>query len=196
MSIRNSSARWGAVSQLLPWLIALLIFTQITLGLTLKLFLHPGPPFFATMDTHKSIGVTILVLVVIRLLWRWMNPVPTLPTTLKPYERSLARINHAALYVVLLAMPLSGWIGSSAGGNAVRWFNLFPVPNLVGKNRPLAGVMGETHEVLAICLGLILVLHIAAALKHHFVLRDDTLRRMLPMGTTAIASGIAARQQI
>ncbi|MGH2411892.1 MAG: cytochrome b, partial [Chloroflexota bacterium] len=118
-----------------------------------------------------------------------------LPTTLKPHERALARITHAALYVVLFAMPLSGWIGSSAGGHPVKWFNLFTLPMLVGKNRPLSGVMGETHEVLAICLGLIVVLHIAAALKHHFVLRDDTLRRMLPMGTAATASGIAGRQE-
>jgi cytochrome b561 len=194
MSIRNSSAHWGAVSQLLHWLIALLIFTQIALGLTLKLFLHPGPSFFATMDTHKSIGVTILALVVIRLLWRWMNPVPKLPATLKPYERTLARFTHGALYAVLFAMPLSGWIGSSAGGHPVKWFNLFTLPTLVGRSRSLSRLMGETHETLAICLGLILVLHVAAALKHHFVLRDDTLRRMFPLGTTA--SGIAGRQKV
>jgi cytochrome b561 len=195
MSIRNSSARWGAVSQSLHWLIALLIFTQIALGLTMKAFLRPGPTFFAIIGIHKSIGITILALVVIRLLWRLMNPVPGLPATLEPYERVLALFTHAALYVILFAMPLSGWIGSSAGGHAVRWFNLFPVPNLVGKSRPLAGIMGTTHEVLAICLVLVLTLHIAAALRHHFVLEDDTLRRMLPGSAKGTVAEVPDRQE-
>jgi len=195
MSIRNSSVRWGAVSQLLHWLIALLILTQIALGITMKVFLHPGPTFLAIIGVHKSIGVTILALVVIRLLWRLMNPVPKLPNTLEPYEQTLARLTHAALYVILLAMPLSGWIGSAAGGHPVKWFNLFTLPMLVGKNRSLSGVMGDTHEALAIGLGLILVLHIAAALRHHFVLQDDTLRRMLPMGRPGTVAELTGRQK-
>lgn len=195
MSIRNSSVRWGAVSQSLHWLIALFILTQIALGITMKAFLRPGPTFFAIMGIHKSIGITILALVVIRLIWRLMNPVPELPTTLKPYERVLARFTHAALYVILFGMPLSGWIGSSAGGHDVRWFNLFTVPNLVGKDRPLSGIMGATHEVLAICLVLVLTLHIAAALRHHFVLKDDALRRMLPGGTTVTVAEVPDRQE-
>jgi cytochrome b561 len=179
MSIRNTDARWGAVAQLLHWSIVVLMATQVTLGLTLK-SLHPGPTFFAIIDTHKSIGMTILALAVIRLLWRWANPVPELPGTLQPYERVLARLTHAGLYVIIFAMPLTGWIGSSAHGFTVKWFGLFAVPNPVSKDLPLSAFMGEAHTALAIAFGLIVTLHIAATFKHHFVLRDDTLRRMLP----------------
>ncbi len=197
MPIRNSGIRWGAVSQLLHWLIVALIILQVSLALTAKT-LPRGPALFAIIGYHKSIGITILGLAVIRLLWRWMNPVPALPTTLKPYERGLARFTHAGLYVILFAMPLSGWMGSSAHGIPVKWFNLLTVPALVGKDLPLSKLMGEVHYALAISLGVIVSLHIAAALKHHFVLRDDTLRRMLPGGRTTpsyeVPGGDAAKQ--
>lgn len=183
MSIRNSGARWGALSQLLHWLIVALICAQVSLALTAK-ELHPGHARFTLIGYHKSIGITILTLAVIRLVWRWMNPVPALPDTLRPYEKALARFTHAALYVILFAMPLSGWIGSSAHAFPVRWFNVFTVPALVGKNLPLSSAMGKVHYAFAILLGVVVVLHIAAALKHHFVLKDDTLRRMLPGGGT------------
>lgn len=179
MSIRNTDARWGAVAQLLHWSIVVLMAIQVALGLTLKT-LHPGPTFFAIINTHKSIGITILALAVIRLLWRWANPVPALPGNLEPHERVLAHVTHAGLYVIIFAMPLSGWIGSSAHGFTVKWFGLFAVPNPVSKDLPLSGLMGELHTALAIAFGLIVAVHIAAAFKHHFVLRDDTLRRMLP----------------
>lgn len=179
MSIRNTDARWGAVAQLLHWSIVVLMAIQVALGLTLKT-LHPGPTFFAIINTHKSIGITILALAAIRLLWRWANPVPALPGNLEPYERVLAHVTHAGLYVIIFAMPLSGWIGSSAHGFTVKWFGLFAVPNPVSKDLPLSGLMGELHTALAIAFGLIVAVHIAAAFKHHFVLRDDTLRRMLP----------------
>jgi cytochrome b561 len=179
MSIRNTHARWGAVAQLLHWSIVILMATQVTLGLTLKT-LRPGPTFFAIINTHKSIGITILALALIRLLWRWANPVPALPGNLKPYERVLARVTHIGLYVIIFAMPLTGWIGSSAHGFTVKWFGLFAVPNLVSKDLPLSGLMGGLHTALAIAFGFIVALHIVAAFRHHFVLRDGTLRRMLP----------------
>lgn len=181
MSIRNSSVRWGALSQLLHWLIVALICAQVVLALTAK-ELHPGHTRFALIGYHKSIGVTILALAVIRLLWRWTNPVPELPNSLKPHEKALARFTHAALYVILFAMPLSGWIGSSAHAFPVRWFNLFTVPAIVGKNLTLSSEMGKVHYAFAILLGVVVSLHIVAALWHHFVQKDDTLRRMLPGG--------------
>lgn len=192
MSIRNSSARWGALSQLLHWLIVALICAQVTLALTAK-ELHPGHTRFALIGYHKSIGITILTLAVLRLLWRWMNPVPALPTTLKPHEKALARFTHAALYVILFAMPLSGWIGSSAHAFPVRWFNLFTVPAIVGKNLPLSSEMGKVHYAFAILLGVVVTLHIAAALWHQFVLKDDTLRRMLPGTGASRSPGIPSR---
>ena len=179
MIFRNTRARWGAVSQLLHWLIVALIAVQVTLGL-IGLELPLGMDKLATLARHKSIGITLLALAALRLLWRWMNPVPVLPGNLRPYERLLAHFTHASLYALLFALPLTGWIMSSARGFPVSWFNLVQLPNPVSKSDTLYHAMVEVHAVLAVSLGVILALHVAAALKHHFVLKDDTLRRMLP----------------
>jgi cytochrome b561 len=178
MQVRNTTARWGSVAQFLHWLIVALIITQLVLALIAS-ELH-GMAKLATLARHKSVGITILMLAVVRLLWRLGNPTPPLPLTLKPYERVLAKFTHAALYVLIFAMPLSGWIMSSARGFPVSWFSLFQLPDLVAKNRPLYEAMLTTHGVLACALVAIATLHALAALKHHFVLKDTVLRRMLP----------------
>lgn len=183
MKLRNTPTRWGALSQLLHWLIAALIGLQVVLGV-LGTALPLSMAKLATLARHKSLGITILGLVLIRLAWRMLNPTPALPGTLKPYERRLARGTHASLYALLIALPLTGWIMSSARGFPVSWFNLVQLPNPVGRNVPLYHALVRVHITLAIGLGLVLALHIAAAIKHHFVLKDDTLRRMLP-GTHA-----------
>lgn len=177
---RNTTTRWGTPAQLLHWLIALLIGVQALLGVR-GVALPLGMAKLATLARHKSLGITLLALVVIRLLWRGVNPRPALPDNLKPYERRLAHGTHATLYGLLVALPVSGWLMSSARGFPVSWFNLVTLPNLVSRNLPLYHVLIRVHVVLAITLGLALVLHIAAALKHHFVLHDDTLRRMVPL---------------
>ena len=183
--LRNTRARWGALSQLFHWLIAALIGVQIALGL-IGTELPLSMTKLATLARHKSLGITLLALMLVRLMWRALNPTPALPDTLKPHERVLARITHTGLYVLVIALPLTGWIMSSARGFPVSWFNLFQLPNLVGRNAALYHAMVRLHVLLAIALGLILVLHVAAAIKHHFVLKDDTLRRMLPGAGTAL----------
>jgi cytochrome b561/polyisoprenoid-binding protein YceI len=195
MMLRNTTARWGAVSQLLHWLIVALVALQAGLGLT-GLMLPIGMEKLAVLARHKSVGITILGLATLRLLWRWLNPTPPLPANLRPYERLLARFTHAALYVLLLAMPLTGWIMSSARGFTVSWFNLFELPNLVPKSERLYAAMIRTHAALATALALVIALHIAAALKHHFVLKDDTLRRMLPSGRITLGVLAAALMAI
>ncbi|MFZ1098637.1 MAG: cytochrome b [Steroidobacteraceae bacterium] len=179
MAIRNTPRRWGSVTQTLHWLIVALIVVQVTLA-----FIAEGLPLgerkLATFAYHKSVGITIFALAIIRLAWRSANPTPELPGTLKPYERALARFTHAALYVLLFAMPLSGWMMSSARGFPVSWFGMFQLPDLVPKSKPLYQALVDTHAALACALGAVVALHIAGALKHHFVLRDDVLRRMLP----------------
>jgi cytochrome b561/polyisoprenoid-binding protein YceI len=186
MIIRNTRERWGSLSQLLHWLIVALIALQATLGLT-GMLLPLGVEKLGVLARHKSIGITILGLAVLRLLWRWLNPTPPLPSNLKPHERFLAHFTHAALYALLFAMPLTGWIMSSARGFPVSWFHVFQLPDLVHKNERLYDAMVTTHAALAIALGLTVALHIAGALKHHFVLKDDTLRRMLPSGRMTLA---------
>jgi len=180
MAIRNTVHRWGAVAQLLHWLIVALIITQFTLA-TLFDDLPPSARKLALLARHKSVGITILMLAVLRLLWRWGNPTPPLPDTLRPWERSLARLTHALLYLLLFAVPLAGWTMSSARGFPVSWFGFFTLPDLVPKNKALYEVLVTTHGILAWTLGVVAIIHMLAALKHHFVLKDDVLRRMLPL---------------
>jgi cytochrome b561 len=183
MALRNTTHRWGAVAQLLHWLIVALIITQFTLA-TLFDDLPPSARKLALLARHKSVGITILMLAVLRLAWRWSNPTPPLPDTLKPWERSLARLTHALLYLLLFAVPLAGWMMSSARGFPVSWFGLFTLPDLVPKNKVLYEQLVTIHGTLAWTLGVVAIVHMLAALKHHFVHRDDVLRRMLPFTTT------------
>ncbi len=186
--LRNTRTRWGALSQFLHWLMAALIGVQIGLGLA-GANLPLGMSKLATLARHKSLGLTILALALIRLTWRALNPTPVLPGALKAYERRLALATHVALYALLIALPVTGWIMSSARGFPVSWFNLVQLPNLVRPDPALYHAMVLTHIVLASTLGLILILHFAAAIRHHFVLHDEVLRRMLP-GPRRIHPGV------
>ncbi|HZF26653.1 MAG TPA: cytochrome b [Steroidobacteraceae bacterium] len=179
MQLRNTLSRWGIVSQTFHWVIVALVITQFFLARA-EHHLPLGLAKFAILARHKAIGITILGLAVLRLLWRWMNPAPPLPDTLRPYERILARVTHFGLYFFLFAMPITGWILSSASNFPVSYFGWFTLPNLVTPDKHLADVMHEVHETLFKILAAFAVLHTAAALKHHFVLKDDVLRRMLP----------------
>ena len=179
MAIRNSTTRWGTLSQFLHWLIVVLIITQVILG-NIAADLPIGMHKLAMFARHKSVGLTILGLAVLRLAWRWVNPTPLLPGTLKPYERVLAGLTHAGLYVLLFAMPLTGWMMTSARGFPASWFGFFQLPDFVPKNDSLYKAMKETHDTLALALYAIVFLHVVGAMKHHFVLKDDVLRRMLP----------------
>lgn len=183
MPIRNTIARWGSLSQLFHWVIVVLIVTQIVLA-GIEQDLPLGMKKLAVLARHKSVGITILALATLRLVWRFMNPTPALPNTLKPYERLLAKATHFLIYVLLFAIPLTGWMMSSARNFPVSWFNLVQLPDLVGPNRPLYEVLHTTHAILARTLVCVVILHILAALKHHFILKDDVLRRMLPFTRT------------
>ena len=180
MGLRNTTERWGAVSQLLHWLIVGLLIVQVTLA-EMADELPVGVKKLTILARHKSFGITILALALLRLAWRLRNPTPLLPGTLKPYERALARITHVMLYVLLFAMPLSGWMMSSARGFPVSWFHLFQLPDLVPKNKALYEALLTTHGTLAAVLAVVVALHVAGALKHHFIHKDDVLRRMLPL---------------
>lgn len=160
-----------------------LIIVQVTLA-EMADDLPNGLRKLTLLARHKSVGITILALVVLRLAWRWLNEHPPLPDTLKRYELALARFTHTALYVLLFAMPLSGWMMSSARGFPVSWFGFFQLPDLVPKNRTLYEALLMTHQTLAVVLFVVIGLHIAGALKHHFVHKDDVLKRMLPFTRT------------
>jgi cytochrome b561 len=179
MPSRSSPTRYSAVAQTFHWVIAALIVTQFVLALMAD-DLPIGVHKLALLARHKSFGMTILMLAILRLLWRLRNPPPALPPGMSPLERNLARATHAAFYVLLFAMPLTGWMMSSAKNFSVSWFGLFTWPNLIGKNEGAFDALRTTHHLLSYLLFAIAVLHILAALKHHFWNKDDVLLRMLP----------------
>ena len=179
MGIRNTHTRWGYIAQFLHWLIVALIILQTILA-SIAEDLPISPKREQVYGLHKSVGITVLALALVRLIWRWANLTPALPSTLKAYERSVAHLTHVGLYVLLFAQPISGWLMTSAQGLQVSWFGFFQLPDLVHRNSGLFETLKSTHDNLALALYLIVFLHVAAALKHHFVSKDDVLRRMLP----------------
>ena len=179
MPNRIEPARYSVPAQLFHWVIAALIVTQFVLA-RLQENLPLGARKLALLARHKSVGMTILMLAILRLAWQLRHQAPPLPSTMRPFERWAARATHTAFYVLLFAMPLTGWMMSSAKNYSVSWFGLFTWPNLIGKNEHAFNFLRSTHDILSDVLFAIAVLHILAALKHHFWDRDDVLVRMLP----------------
>jgi cytochrome b561 len=173
------SSRYGAVAQSFHWIIAALIVTQFVLGWTAA-DLPAGLHKLSLLARHKSFGMTVLMLAVLRLLWRFGHAPPPLPSRMSLIEQRLARATHAAFYVLLFAIPITGWLMSSAKKYSVSWFGLFTWPDLIGKSESAFDALRLTHKILGLLLFSIAVLHILAALKHHFWDKDDVLLRMLP----------------
>lgn len=177
--IRNSSTEWGIVSQSVHWLTVVMVLAAVMIALVM-VELPLGVRKLELYALHKSIGVLILALTAVRLTWRVSGPRPTVLGPSRPYERILAHLVHAAFYIVLIALPLSGWLMSSAANFSVSVFGLFTLPDLVAPDKELEETLEDLHGWLAWSLGGLFVLHVAGAVKHHFVLGNDTLRRMVP----------------
>jgi cytochrome b561 len=187
MQLKNTPTRYGAVGQTLHWVIVVLIITQYVLAsfaaeAEAAKAAHPAAALlqFQWLARHKSVGLTIFALAVVRLLWRWFSPPPPLPATMPRWQVVAAKLSHYGFYALLFAMPLSGLVMSAAANYPVSYFGLFTLPDLVAPDEGLKHLMEEVHETLFVCLVALASLHIAAALKHHFVDHDDVLCRMLP----------------
>jgi len=179
MPSRSPPMRYSVVAQIFHWVIAALIVVQFTL-FYLEDDLPIGMHKLALLARHKSFGMTVLMLAILRLLWRLKHPPPELPAGMTPLQRRLAHATHTAFYVLLFAMPITGWMMSSAKKYSVSWFGLFTWPNLIGKSETAYNLLHATHEILSDVLLAIAVLHILAALTHHFWHKDNVLLRMLP----------------
>ena len=168
------------MAQSLHWLIVLLVLTQFAVG-AYAADLPVGIERLKYLTFHKSVGISVFALVILRLLWRWYSPAPKLPAGMQPLQRVLAHSSHVALYGLLLALPVLGWLTSNASNLTVRWFYLFNLPNLVAPDRDLAKLTKDMHDVGAWCLLALVCLHVAAAFWHEFARHDGVLRRMLPL---------------
>ncbi|KAF1696645.1 cytochrome b [Pseudoxanthomonas koreensis] len=187
MSLKNTADRWGGISQLLHWTIAVLILAIGAVGLVMG-ELPRSPKYFWVYTAHKSLGLTVLALVLVRIAWRAYagapQPVPGTPR----WQARLASLTHGAIYLLILAMPLSGWLYDSASGlRPFRWFGLAEVPKLSPPDEALATAMHGAHETLFWVLMALVAGHAAAAVYHHFFQRDATLARMLPRGWLAVS---------
>jgi cytochrome b561 len=171
--------RYTPMAQALHWLIALLIVVQFVLA-RMAAALPLGARKLALLAEHKSFGMTLFMLAVIRFAWRLKNAPPSLPANMHRVERFLARFTHVSFYVLLFAMPLSGWLMSSAKNYSVSWFGALSWPNLIQPNEAAFNFFKSLHHLLSDALFAIASLHILAALKHHFWNQDDVLARMLP----------------
>ena len=173
MQWRNTAEKYGAVGQTLHWL--------IVFGLIASYFIAEAAEDEESgglMGLHRSIGITILALAILRLLWRAVDRTPPWPAAMAGYERRVARATHLVFYALLFALPITGWLLSSAEGDPVRYFDLFELPPLS------TGVDEDTfedlHETLFNVLVALAALHVLGALKHHFWNHDHVLRSMLP----------------
>ena len=163
----------------LHWIMALLILATLPLGLIMT-EMPLSPQKLQYYSWHKWLGVTVFGLAVLRLTWRATHPPPPLPASVPAWQRQAAHTLHWALYALMLAIPLVGWLMSSAKGIQTVYLGVLPIPDLLSKDEALGEALAAVHAWLAYVLIALLVVHVAAALKHHLIDRDDVLSRMLP----------------
>jgi cytochrome b561 len=175
----------------LHWLIAVLVFAGWGLGFYMA-DLPASPAKLRYVSWHKWIGISVFLLALLRAAWRATHAPPALPVAMQRWQAAAARISQFLLYVLLLVIPLSGWLMSSAKGFQTVYFGLLPLPDLLDKDEALGKFLAEIHELLGWTLATLVAVHSAAALKHHFLDRDDVLRRMLPaLAVVALLAGAA-----
>jgi len=171
--------RYTRVAIVLHWIIALTILGTAALGV----YMHElplSPTKLELYSYHKWIGVTIFALVLFRLLWRLGHRPPPPPPSMSAWQHRAAAVTHVMLYALTLATPVSGWLMSSASGFQVVYLGILPIPDLLAKDKALADQLKDAHELLNLLMLALVVLHVAAALKHHLMDRDDVLARMIP----------------
>jgi cytochrome b561 len=173
------TAVWDAVTKLFHWSTALLILVMIVLG-WLAVSYPMSPTKIELFTWHKSLGLFILAWTAFRLAWRATRRAPPLPEGMSRVEQWSARVSHTGLYLLLIGMPVSGWIINSAADFPLKWFGLFRVPQLVSPDERLQHIAEDVHYVLFWLIAILVIIHAAAAFHHHFVRRTDVLRRMLP----------------
>ena len=177
---RNTAGSYGMVAQAFHWIVAILVILQFPLGM----YAADLPVSLARLQwlsRHKSLGLLILAIALLRLGWRAFNRPPALPAVMSRWQRAAAHVEHWLIYALLVAVPLTGWLYASAAGLPAGWFGLFAVPDLVPRDRLAAADYHDWHVATLTLLGVLVALHIGAAARHAFVRRDGIVQRMLPL---------------
>lgn len=171
--------RYTRTAMSLHWLIALMLFGMFGFGLYM-VELPLSPQKLKFYSYHKWAGVTVFLLVLARLAWRITHRPPALPADMPAWQVKAAKAGHHLLYLLMVIVPLSGWLMSSAKGFQTVWFGVLPLPDLLAKDEALGEALLLTHRLLNWFFMLVVAGHVVAALKHHFIDRDGLLSRMLP----------------
>ena len=179
MTYGTRTDHYPATSKLLHWLIAVCVLTTAPVAIVM-IRVGKGPTQDMLYNFHKSLGVLILVLMILRLINRLAVGALTAAPDIEPWQKALSSFVHTSLYVLLLAMPVVGYVANSAYGASTPFFGLFNLPMIVKQNDALAKQLFALHHWAGLLVILIVLMHIGAALYHHFIRRDDVLKRMLP----------------
>lgn len=174
-----SSNAYTRTAIALHWLMAILLIGLFAVGVYMS-DLPLSPQKLKIYSWHKWAGVSVFLLVALRLIWRIGHTPPALPSTMPDWQKWVANGLHHLLYLLMFAIPLSGWLMSSAKGFQTVWFGILPLPDLLDKNKELGETLGALHAFLNFSLAALVLLHAAAAIKHHFIEKNDILTRMLP----------------
>jgi cytochrome b561 len=179
MTYGTRTDHYPGSSKLLHWLVAVCVLATAPVAIAMGR-VSPGPTQDTLYNLHKSLGVLILTLMILRLINRFVVGAPIADPGIEPWQKAVSSAVHTALYVLLLAMPVVGYIANSAYGATTPFFGLFELPPIVGKNEALATQLFTLHRWVGWFLIVLVLTHVSAALYHHFIRRDDVLRRMLP----------------
>ncbi len=179
MSLRNTKENYGSIAKLFHWLIFILILFMILLGFLMG-YIDNNSLRGTAYTIHKSFGLLILFLMVLRIIWLLINPKPRLPEHMNSFMKFCAHAMHILLYLVILMMPIAGLLLSSYAGYPSSFFGLFSVILPVAKNQALSNLFGDIHEYLAFTIVVLVIVHVLAALKHHIIYKDNVLTRMMP----------------
>ena len=179
MLLSNNEHRYGAVTKLLHWSIALLIIGLIWLGWYMVDLGYYDPWYHTSLTAHKALGMLVLAVAVIKILWTLSQRRPDFVATIKPWEKTSALMAHKALFVLMLLIPITGYIISTSAGDPISFFDWFDIPALLDADDQLRDWAIELHYYLAYGGAGLIAVHALAALKHHFINRDGTLRKML-----------------
>lgn len=199
MQWTNTQDRYGAVARFFHWTTAILILMMLVMGVVMG-DLPAGPDKFWVYSLHKSLGITVLALAVLRLAWKLVNWNLPRENNHKWYEHWAATVVHWGFYALIIGQPLTGWLLTSAANSTINWFGLFPVPSITAADPAFREQMESAHEIIATLLWVFIGLHVAGVLKHMVIDHDSTFRRMAPFMKPALvlfllAAGPAHAQQ-